>query len=257
MKVTLLGTGTSTGVPVLTCDCAVCTSSSPRDRRTRTSALLEDANHSILIDCGADFREQALAARVTRVDAVLLTHGHADHTAGLDDLRMYNFRQKIALPLHGNEETLCDIRKRFDYCFREDVQLGGGLPQFALANVTGPFEIAGVRVIPIEVFHGRLPILGYRIGDFAYITDASNIPDESYALLSGVRTLVLNALRHRPHPTHFSVAQALEAARRIGAAQTWFTHITHDLMHDATNADLPPECQLAHDGLAFEIDPYA
>lgn len=254
LTVRMLGTGTSTGVPVLTCDCAVCTSTDSRNRRTRTSALIRDETRSLLIDGGADCREQLLAARATRIDAVLLTHGHADHTAGLDDLRMFNFRQRAALPLFGNQETLDDIRKRFDYCFRDDVQEGGGLPQFTPRLVDGPFECCGLRVTPVPVLHGRLPVLGFRIGDFAYLTDASSIPEASYGLLGGVRTLVLNALRHRRHATHFSLGEAVEAARRIGAAQTWFTHMTHDLDHEATNRALPPNAQLAHDGLEFEID---
>lgn len=206
------------------------------------------------MDGGADCREQLLAARAGRIDAVLLTHGHADHTAGLDDLRMFNFKQRQPLPLHGNRETLEDIRKRFDYCFRDDVQEGGGLPQFLPRQVDGPFTCCGLSVIPVPVLHGRLQVLGFRIGDFAYVTDASSIPAASFGLLAGVRTLVLNALRHRPHATHFSVAEAVEAARRIGAEQTWFTHMTHDLDHEATNAALPPNMQLAHDGLEFDIE---
>ncbi len=253
LTVRLMGTGTSTGVPVLTCDCAVCTSTDPRNRRTRTSALLRGPGGTILVDGGADLREQLLAARPERIDAVLLTHGHADHTAGLDDLRMFNFKQRAALPVYGNAETIADIRKRFDYCFLEGVQVGGGLPQFQPHVVEGPFECCGVRVIPLPVLHGRLPVLGFRFGDFAYITDASTIPDATFGLLQGVRTLVLNALRHRRHSTHFNIEEALAAAGRVGAARTWFVHMTHDLDHEGTNRTLPPNAQLAHDGLEFEI----
>ncbi|MDX2176609.1 MAG: MBL fold metallo-hydrolase [Candidatus Sumerlaeia bacterium] len=254
MQGTFLGTGTSAGIPVLLCDCPVCTSADPLNRRLRTSFWLRGEGRSVLIDCGPDFREQALAARIPRIDTLLLTHSHSDHTVGIDDLRLYNFAQGGAIPVHGSGETLEDVRRRFDYCFKSGVQQGGGIPQLDLVPVEGPFRAARLAVVPVPLFHGRLPILGFRFGKFAYLTDVSRIPDESWALLEGVETLVLNALRHRPHPTHFTVDEAVAAAERIGAARTWFVHMTHDLDHAETNAKLPPDKQLARDGLTIDVD---
>lgn len=253
MTVTMLGTGTSAGVPVLTCNCAVCSSTDPNDNRLRTSALLSDGERSVLFDCGTDFRQQALRAGIQRVDGVLLTHAHADHISGIDDLRMYNFRQGNAIPIHGNAEALDGVRRRFDYCFTEPLQRGGGLPSLELVEVTNPFKWLGLRIIPVPIMHGKLGILGFRVGNFAYLTDASFISNESYALLEGVEYLVLNALRPKVHPTHFNIEQAIEAADRIGAIEAWFVHMTHDLMHAPTNQSLPKNRQLAHDGLQFTI----
>jgi phosphoribosyl 1,2-cyclic phosphate phosphodiesterase len=254
MTVTLLGTGTSMGVPVLACDCEVCRSTDPHDQRLRTSALIQDASRSILIDCGPDFRTQGLRAGLDRLDGVLLTHAHSDHTAGLDDLRIFNFRTKRALPIHAQREVLDWLRVRFDYAFSPEPPKGGGVPSFDLREADAPFGFLGLRIVPIPVLHGDLPIIGYRFGRFAYVTDASQIPEESFALLRGVDTLVLNALRPRPHPTHFSLPEAVAAAERIGAARTWFVHMTHDMLHAPTNAALPPHIQLGHDGLTFEIE---
>src|SRR5512138_1346289 len=190
MRVTFLGTGTSTGVPVPTCDCAVCTSADPRDRRLRPSILLEWEGASVLVDTSTDLRQQALDHRLMRLDAVLYTHAHADHIFGLDELRMYNWRRGGAMPVYGSATTLAAIRRTFWYVF-EDVEAGGGKPLLEMHEVDGPFELAGRRIVPVPLHHGSLPILGYRIGGFAYLTDVSEIPDGSYALLRGLDVLVL------------------------------------------------------------------
>jgi phosphoribosyl 1,2-cyclic phosphate phosphodiesterase len=264
LKVTVLGSGTSTGVPAIACDCAVCRSSDPRDRRTRPSILLEidappqspfaGAVRSILVDTSTDLREQALRNDIRRVDAILFTHSHADHVFGLDDVRRFNQIQKSAIPCYADEETLDSLRRMFSYVFEPPRQQGGGLPQLSMFRIGGAFTLGGVEIVPVPVFHGRLPVLGFRIGSFAYLTDCNRIPDESFALLAGVQTVVIDALRHRPHSTHFSVGEAIDASRRIGAARAYFTHISHDLGHADTCAQLPPGVELAYDGLVLEIE---
>jgi phosphoribosyl 1,2-cyclic phosphate phosphodiesterase len=256
LKVTVLGSGTSSGVPVIGCACAVCTSSDPRDRRTRPSIVIQagdSASHStILVDTSTDLRAQALANRVTRVDAILFTHSHADHVMGLDEVRIYNFRQRTSMPCFGDARTLDDIRRMFGYAFEPQLE-GGGIPQIALFPLLGPFSLGGVEVVPVPLMHGSRPILGYRVGSFAYLTDCNRIPDESWPLIKGVRTLVLDALRERPHTTHFNIAQALEVVEQLAPERTYFTHICHDLPHQATNARLPAGVELAYDGLVLEI----
>jgi phosphoribosyl 1,2-cyclic phosphate phosphodiesterase len=244
VNVTFLGTGTSTGVPVPTCSCDVCRSSDPRDARLRPSVLLRWDGATVLVDTSTDLRQQVLREGLTDLDAVLYTHAHADHTFGLDDLRMFNWRRGGAMPVYGSPITLAAIRRTFWYVF-EDVQEGGGKPLLTLHDVVGPFELAGKTVTPIPLEHGRLPILGYRIGGFAYLTDVSAIPEASYGVLS--------ALRHRPHPTHFHLARALEETARIGAARTVFTHIAHEISHAAVSATLPPGVALAYDGLRLDV----
>lgn len=256
MQITFLGTGTSAGVPVIACDCETCRSEDPRDRRWRPSiALAFDDGTSVLVDASPDLRAQALRFRLARVDAILLTHAHADHVLGLDDVRIYNFRQGCAIPCYGAGRTLTRVRRMFDYVFDPATPLGGGLPRLALHEVIGPFSLGGATVLPVPVLHGTLPVLGFRIGAFAYLTDCNAIPDASWALLDGLDVLVLDALRHKRHPTHFTVEQAVEVARRIGARRTLFTHMTHDLAHAATCHALPLGISLAYDGLEIETRP--
>lgn len=238
---------------MITCDCPVCTSDDPNNNRLRSSILLRNEEKTILVDCGSDYRQQALRYRINRLDTVLLTHAHSDHVSGIDELRLYNWKQKHPIPVFGSRFTLDDVRRRFDYAFNP-IQNGGGVPQLDLIPVEGAFDAAGFRVLPLLAYHGSLPILGFRFGDFAYITDASFLPPATLEAIRGVRYLILNALRHRPHPTHFTVEQATAIAREIGAEHTWFTHITHDLDHATTNRELPEGIDLAHDGLEFDIE---
>jgi phosphoribosyl 1,2-cyclic phosphate phosphodiesterase len=254
-RVTVLGSGTSHGVPMIGCSCDVCRSPDPRDRRTRPSIYIEaDHGPSILVDTSTDLRMQALAHGVSRVDAILFTHSHADHVMGLDDSRRFSQMQKGAIACYADARTAESLRKTFHYAFDPAAEQGGGLPQIDLRTFDGPFDVGGLRVQPLVLMHGRLPITGFRFGDFAYLTDTNHVPEQSWPLLAGVKTIVLDALRHRPHPTHFTVAGALEVVARLKPRQTYFTHICHDLPHAATNASLPAGVELAYDGLRFDIE---
>jgi phosphoribosyl 1,2-cyclic phosphate phosphodiesterase len=254
VKITFLGTGTSHGVPMIGCDCATCRSSDPRDARLRPSLYVEaDGGEALLVDAGPDLRQQALRAGIRRIDAVIFTHGHADHILGIDELRRFNALQQGAMPCYGDAATLYDVERMFAYVFDPRTPKGGGLPDLELVRIVGPFPVGRQPIVPVPIFHGRRPILGLRIGRFAYLTDCSRIPDESWALLEGLEVVVLDALRERPHPTHFTIDEAVDAARRIGAARTYFTHMCHDLGHAATNARLPPGMELSYDGLVVEL----
>ncbi|ANM32022.1 hypothetical protein ABI59_01900 [Acidobacteria bacterium Mor1] len=253
MRVTFLGTGTSSGVPVPTCDCAICTSDDPRDRRLRPSVFLEWEDASILIDTSTDLRQQALREKIQRVDAILYTHAHADHVLGLDELRIYNWRQAAPIEAYGSADTLDKLGRTFWYVFDTGPN-ESTKPALDRRPVETPFELRGKTVIPVPIFHGRMPIYGYRIGRFAYVTDVSRIPESSLPLLDGLEHLVIGALRRRPHPTHMNFEQAVEAARVIGAERTWFTHLSHEVLHSEGEAELPENVRIAYDGLRLEID---
>lgn len=252
IRVTMLGSGTSTGVPVINCPCKVCTSDNPRNRRWRPGLKLEIGPAVVLVDTPIDLREQALRFGVSRVDAVLFTHAHADHVFGLDDVRIFNFRQRMAIPCYGSDLTLQAIRRTFAYVF-EETQSGGGKPQLDLIGIREPFRLLGIEIVPVPVWHGEMEVFGYRMGSFAYVTDCNRIPEESFELLRGVETLILDALRFRPHATHFSVAEAIAAAGRIGASRTIFTHLAHEIDYGDPSM-LPPGVEFGYDGLAFQVD---
>ncbi|MGE3275682.1 MAG: MBL fold metallo-hydrolase [Vicinamibacterales bacterium] len=254
-RVTFLGTGTSHGVPMIGCTCDTCRSTDPHDRRLRPSIYL-DVEHGpkVLVDTSTDLRQQALAHGITRVDALLFTHSHADHVMGLDEVRRFNAVQGGAIPAYADARTAAEIRRIFRYVFEPPAQKGGGLPQVLLHEIEGPFDLDGVRVVPVPLLHGSLPILGFRIGPFAYLTDCSAIPAGAWPVLDGVEFLVIDALRHRPHPTHFTVAQALDVVRTLAPRRAWLTHICHDLPHAATNATLPEGVELGYDGQQIEFN---
>jgi phosphoribosyl 1,2-cyclic phosphate phosphodiesterase len=235
------------------CDCSTCRSADPRDRRLRPSILVEAVDGtSVLVDAGPDLREQALAYGIRRVDAIVFTHGHADHILGLDDVRRFNYMQRRPMACYGDPLTIADIRQAFAYAFDPVTQKGGGLPQLVTFTIHGAFCVGGHEVIPVPLYHGVRPILGLRFGAFAYLTDCNRIPDASWPMLEGLDVVVIDALRDRPHPTHFTVAEAVEASRRIAARRTYFTHMCHDLPHAATSARLPDGVELAYDGLVVE-----
>lgn len=304
MRFTFLGTGTSSGVPMIACSCAVCTSTDPRDHRLRTGACLEFTDPDgcprvILIDCTPDIRVQALRAGLMRCDAVVFTHNHVDHTFGVDELRRFNAVQDAPIEIHADPHTMESLTRIYKHIFESDRNVNQSfvaslVPR--LIDPSRPIDLFGLRFTPIPLLHGRLPILGFRIDSFtpspregagggfgstplpegragdrrsssssnphiqanflplAYCTDVSEIPESSYPLLRGLHTLVLDALRHKPHPTHQTIAQATAAAQRIAARQTYFVHMTHDLAHEPTNAALPAGVQLAYDGLRLGMN---
>lgn len=253
LTVHVLGSGTSHGVPMIACGCAVCTSADPRDQRTRPSILIRRGDAHLLVDTSPELRLQCLANDVRRVDAVLFTHHHIDHLAGLDDIRRFNWLQQAELPCFGQPATLERLRAMFAYVFEDEPDYPSAKPRLTLHTIDGPFEAAGVQVTPIPLLHGKLPVLGFRVGAFAYCTDVSEIPASSWPLLEGLDVLILDALRHRPHPTHFNLEQAVDHARRIGARQTFFTHIAHELGHEETNRSLPAGLALAYDGQVISV----
>jgi phosphoribosyl 1,2-cyclic phosphate phosphodiesterase len=253
--VTMLGTGTSHGVPMIGCACATCRSTDPRDRRLRPSIYIDVPDRAkILVDTAIDLRQQVLARGITRVDAILFTHAHADHILGLDDVRAFNELQGSPIPCYANAEAWTAIRRTFFYLFDGSVQQGGGVAQLVPHEIDGPFTIGGIRIVPVPLWHGKLPILGYRLGNFSYLTDCNAIPEASWPLIAGTEVLVLDALRDTPHDTHFTIAQALAVVERLGPRRAFFTHMTHDVPHEATSARLPRGVQLAYDGLVLDIE---
>jgi phosphoribosyl 1,2-cyclic phosphate phosphodiesterase len=254
VKLTFLGTGTSHGIPSIGCRCAVCCSTDPRDARTRCAAVVQWGETHFLIDTPPEFRLQAIRSNVRRVDALLIPHTHADHLMGLDDVRRYNEMQEGELPIFARLDVLADVERVFQYVF-VPTQAGGGKPRLRLIPVEGDeFEFSGRRVEAIPVLHGQLEVTAFRFGPLAYVTDVSAIPPASLERLRGLDTLVLGALRHEPHPTHFTVEQALAVVEELAPRRAFFIHMSHGLSHRKTNRQLPPRVRLAYDGLVVEID---
>jgi phosphoribosyl 1,2-cyclic phosphate phosphodiesterase len=253
VKITFLGTGTSQGVPFIGCDCAVCTSPDKRNNRLRTSVWVQTKEASIVIDSGPDFRYQMLRANVRKLDAIVYTHGHKDHVAGLDDVRAYNYHDNKAMEVYATESTQEVLKREFHYVFQKlDYP---GVPQINLNTITDkPFTINGLEIIPIKVLHYKLEVLGFRIGDFTYITDANYISPEELAKARNSKAFVLNALRHQQHISHYNLIEAIEIARETGADDSYFTHISHQLgLHEEIDSQLPGNMHLAYDGLTLEL----
>lgn len=254
MKVTFLGSGTSQGVPVISCTCAVCTSSDTRDNRLRSSVFIEVNGTNMVIDTGPDFRYQMLRSKINKLDAVLLTHSHKDHIAGLDDVRAYNYFQQKPMDVYATEETQQALRREYSYIF--DNQDYPGIPQIRLHTIQSatPFSVSGIEVTPIRVLHYKMEVIGFRIQDFTYITDANYIAPQEIEKIKGSKVLVLNALRHEQHVSHYTLSQAIEIAKEIGAEETYFTHISHQLgLHKEVDAELPEGMHLAYDCLELEL----
>lgn len=254
MKVTILGSGTSCGVPQIGCKCDVCTSADPRDRRLRTSAMVEVDGKHILIDCGPDFREQMLTIDFKKLDAVLITHEHYDHVGGLDDLRPYS----VFGDVNVYAEKFCadHLVERIPYCFTPKDKRYPGVPAINLIEMEPhvPIDIDGIQVIPIRVMHGKLPIVGFRIRNFAFITDMKTIPEEEFDYLKGIDYLVVNGLRHKEHPSHQTIEDAIDFSRHIGSPQTWIVHMSHHILpHEKEQQNLPDGFHLAYDGEVIEV----
>ncbi len=250
---TVLGSGTSMGVPTIGCQCRVCTSTDPHDYRTRPSIMLEYADRCVLIDTTPDFRQQAIRERIRRIDAVVYTHAHADHVLGLDDIRPLSFRSPNKIPLYAFPATAEGLRRIFRYIFDADYKYGG-LARVEIQPIDGSLELFGARFEPVKVLHGDAEIHGFRFGSAAYLTDFSEIPPQSMGQLRNLDILFLDALRHNPHPTHSTVSNSLRLVKELQPKRAFFTHISHDLPHEETNRELPPHVRLAHDGLKLEFE---
>lgn len=250
---TVLGSGTSMGVPTIGCSCRVCHSSDPRDRRTRPSILLEYAERLVLIDTTPDFRQQAIRENITKLDAIVYTHAHADHILGLDDVRPLSFRSVEKIPLYAHDSTAEALQGIFRYIFDPNYKYGG-IARVEMKRINGPLDLFGARFESVKVLHGDAEIHGFRFGAAAYLTDFSEIPAESMERLRGLDILFLDALRHRPHPTHSTVANSLRLVEELKPRRAFFTHISHDLPHEETNKNFPDHVRLAHDGLKLEFE---
>ena len=253
LKITVLGSGTSVGVPTIGCHCAVCTSTDPRDNRLRPSILVTYEGRNVLIDTTPDFRTQALRAGIGRLDAVVYTHAHADHIMGLDDVRPFNFRQKGQIPIFAAPETMAALQRSFPYVF-DGLRKESNVPQVDARLIDGPFDLFGLEFEPVPVVHGRQTILGFRFGVSAYLTDHSDIPDSSMERLRGLDVLFLDALRYKPHPTHSTVDQSSKTVARLEPRRAFLTHICHDLGHERAESLLPPNIRLAYDGLEIPVE---
>lgn len=253
LKITVLGSGTSVGVPTIGCDCSVCTSTDPRDNRLRPSILVSYGGHNVLIDTTPDFRTQALRARIERLDAVIFTHSHADHMMGLDDLRPFNFRQKGQIPIFAAPDTMAAIRRCFQYIF-DGVKRESNVPQLDARLIHGgAFELFDLEFLPVPILHGKQTIYGFRFGAAAYLTDHSDIPDSSMEQLRDLDVLFLDALRYKPHPTHSTVDRSVKTVEKLAPRRAFFTHICHDLGHERAESLLPPHIRLAYDGLEIHV----
>lgn len=254
MKITFLGTGTSQGVPVIACDCEVCTSTDKHDKRLRVSVLIEEAGKSLVIDAGPDFRYQMLRAGVRHLDAILFTHEHKDHVAGLDDVRAFNFKQQSEIDVYADTRVQSALKQEFHYIFSEAKY--PGIPRLELHEIKADqaFMVAGIEITPISVLHYKLPVFGFRIGDFTYITDAKTIDEENIAKIRGSKIVVINALQMESHISHLTYDEAVSLARQIGAEQTYLTHISHKLgTHEKVSKELPEGINLAYDGLKLDV----
>ena len=250
---TVLGSGTSMGVPTIGCSCQVCISADPHDRRTRPSVLIEYNDHVVMIDTTPDFREQAIREKLTRLDAILYTHGHADHVLGLDDVRPLSFRHASRIPLYADDPTARVLERMFEYIFNPTYEYGS-LARVEMNRLNGPVELFGAVFRPVQVLHGKNPIQGYRFGSAAYLTDFSSIPEESMRELRDLDLLFLDALRHKPHPTHSTLEDSLRIVKELKPKRAFFTHMSHDLGHAETNARLPDDVRLSYDGLKLEFE---
>lgn len=253
IKITVLGSGTSVGVPTVGCNCAVCNSTDPRDNRLRPSILVQYDGRNVLIDTTPDFRTQALRIHLQRLDAVVFTHNHADHIMGLDDVRPFNFRQKERIPIYAAPDTMAAIHRVFQYIF-DGAKKESNVPHLDSRIIEGPFDLFGVPFIPIPILHGSQTIYGFRFGAAAYLTDHSDIPAASMEMLRSLDVLFLDALRYKPHPTHSTVDRSIKTVEALAPRRAFFTHISHDLAHERAESMLPPNVRLAYDGLELEVE---
>ncbi len=252
-KITVLGSGTSVGVPTIGCHCAVCTSTDPRDNRLRPSVLVSYGDRNVLIDTTPDFRTQALRAGIHHLHAVVYTHSHADHMMGFDDVRPFNFRQSGDIPVYAAADTMEALRRCFSYVF-DGAERNTNVPHIDARIIDGPFDLFGMEFVPIPVLHGRHMIYGFRFGNAAYLTDHSEIPESSMDLLRGLDVIFLDALRYKPHPTHSTVERSIQTVEALGVKRAFFTHICHDLGHERAESMLPPHIRLAYDGLEISVE---